>query len=578
MTNTPAPIILLVFARPSHTLRTLEALSANLLADQSELIVYADAARNENEVEQVLAVRTLVHAATGFRGVTVIERETNYGLARNIIEGVADVLNQYERVIVLEDDLVTSPYFLTYMNQALERYAQDDRIISIHGYVYPVAGPLPEAFFLPGADCWGWATWRCGWKYFNPDGRQLLSELRRRRLEHAFDYGGAYPYTKMLEDQITGTNDSWAIRWYASAFLLGKLTLYPGRSLVHNIGNDASGTHCGDSKSLDAVLSETPIQLDDISVQPSEFARHKFEFFFKQQQCKAFGSRFMRGFQSLFRQFDFVTALKGIARDYLPPIAVRLLQKMRGGGNSFVGDYTTWAEAQAKSIGYDADDILTKVLTATLKVTRGEAVFERDSVTFDKIEYSWPMLAGLMWAAARNAGKLNVLDFGGALGSSYLQNRKFLEGLADVRWNVVEQPHYVECGKTHIQDKELRFYPTISACMSENTPNVILLSSVLQYLEEPTRVLEELRGVGATVMIIARTPFSDIPRDKLLIQQVPSSIYTASYPMWVFSFAGLSENLKKHWRIIDRFMEPEGYVCSQNGLSFSFEGLLLEAC
>lgn len=300
MTNTPAPIVLFVFARHSHTLRTLEALSVNLLAEQSDLIVYADAARNEKDAVQVHAVRDLVHAVSGFRSLIVIERETNFGLARNIIEGVSDVLRQHERIIVLEDDMVTSPYFLTYMNQALELYAQDDRVISIHGYVFPVAGSLPETFFLPGADCWGWATWRRGWKYFNPDGRQLSSELRRRRLEHTFDYGGAYPYTKMLEDQIADTNDSWDICWYASAFLLGKLTLYPGRSLVHNIGNDASGTHCGDSKSLDTVLSGTPIQLDDISVQPSEFARHEFELFLKQQQRKSFGIRFMRGFQSLF--------------------------------------------------------------------------------------------------------------------------------------------------------------------------------------------------------------------------------------------------------------------------------------
>ncbi|MGB4924556.1 MAG: glycosyltransferase family 2 protein, partial [Candidatus Nitrotoga sp.] len=250
-----APIILFAFSRPEHTRRTLEALAANALADQSDLIVYADAARSERDAEAVCVVRELIRAAFGFRSVTLIERDVNFGLARNIIEGVSEVLCQHERIIVLEDDMVTSPFFLTYMNEALERYANDNRIISIHGYVYPVAGALPEAFFLPGADCWGWATWRRGWAYFNPNGAQLLRELKQRKLEHAFDYGGSYPYTQMLEAQIAGANDSWAIRWYASAFLLGKLTLYPGRSLVHNIGNDASGTHCDKSSMMDSVLS-----------------------------------------------------------------------------------------------------------------------------------------------------------------------------------------------------------------------------------------------------------------------------------------------------------------------------------
>ncbi len=278
-----SPIVLFAYARPEHARRTLEALAANTLADQSDLIVYADAARSERDVKTVRVVRELIRAASGFRSVTLVERDINFGLARNIIEGVSEVLRQHDRVIVLEDDMVTSPFFLTYMNEALERFANDDQVISIHGYVFPVAGSLPEAFFLPGADCWGWATWRRGWACFNPDGAQLLRELKLRKLERAFDYEGSYPYTKMLEAQIAGTNNSWAIRWYASAFLLGKLTLYPGRSLVHNIGNDASGTHCDKSSMMDSVLSNRPIRLDGLIVEASAPARHEIKRFFRGQ-------------------------------------------------------------------------------------------------------------------------------------------------------------------------------------------------------------------------------------------------------------------------------------------------------
>ena len=296
-----APIALFAYARPEHTRRTLEALAANALADQSDLIVYADAARSEWDAEAVYAVRELIRAAWGFRSVTLVERDMNFGLARNIIEGVSEVLRQHERVIVLEDDMVTSPFFLTYVNDALERYANDDQVISIHGYVYPVAGTLPEAFFLPGADCWGWATWRRGWACFNPDGAQLLRELKQRKLERAFDYEGSYPYTKMLEAQIAGTNDSWAIRWYASAFLLDKLTLYPGRSLVRNIGNDATGTHCDQSSEMDTLLSDRPIRLDGVAVESSPLARGEFAHFFSRQSRRGIagwlrrllGSRYM---------------------------------------------------------------------------------------------------------------------------------------------------------------------------------------------------------------------------------------------------------------------------------------------
>jgi hypothetical protein len=278
------PIALFVYNRPEHTRRTVEALQKNVLAQESDLIVFSDAPKSETQVGMVQEVRLYIRQIKGFKSVTIVERESNLGLARSIIDGVTATANKYGRIIVLEDDMVTSPYFLSYMNEALEKYAGEDRVVSIHGYVYPVDQPLPEAFFLPGADCWGWATWSRGWTCFNRDGQFLLDELKRRKLIRAFDFNGAYPFSKMLERQIKGTNDSWAVRWYASAFLADKITLYPGRSLVHNIGNDNSGTHCGESADLDAKLSDTSINLSNIKIEPSQEGRQAFENFFRQKQ------------------------------------------------------------------------------------------------------------------------------------------------------------------------------------------------------------------------------------------------------------------------------------------------------
>jgi len=279
-----SPIVLFTYNRLEHTRRTVESLLKNPQAGESELIIYADAARTPDMALQVEEVRAYINNITGFRSVTIHTRAHNFGLAKSIISGVTEVLESYDRVVVLEDDMVTSPHFLTYMNEGLDRYAADERVISIHGYVYPVDELLPEAFFMSGADCWGWATWRRGWALFNSDGQYLSDELERRELVREFDYNGAYPYAKMLEDQIKGTNDSWAIRWHASAFLAGKLTLYPGRSLIHNIGNDSSGTHCGDSNSMDAELSEIPINLNNIAVEYSLKGRKAFEVFFRKTQ------------------------------------------------------------------------------------------------------------------------------------------------------------------------------------------------------------------------------------------------------------------------------------------------------
>jgi hypothetical protein len=281
---TCAPIALFVYNRSDHTRRTIDALIQNSLAENSELIIFSDAAKSEAQAEAVRKVRKYISEIEGFKSVTIVERVANLGLARSIIDGVTTILNKYGRIIVLEDDMVTSPYFLTYMNEALEKYVDDERVVSIHGYVYPVGQPLSEAFFLTGADCWGWATWQRGWSCFNSDGQFLLDELYRRKLLRAFDFNGTYPFSKMLEGQIKGANESWAVRWHASAFLAGKLTLYPGRSLVHNIGNDNSGTHCGDSDRHDTELSQTPIELSNIEVKPSEEGRLAFERFFRQSK------------------------------------------------------------------------------------------------------------------------------------------------------------------------------------------------------------------------------------------------------------------------------------------------------
>jgi hypothetical protein len=297
------PITLFTYDRPDHTRRTVEALLCNSGVNEHDLIVYSDAPRTSDKVQTVTAVRKYLQTITGFRSVSIRPRPHNFGLAKSIIEGVTEVLSRYERIIVLEDDMVTSSYFLGFMNEALDSFADDERVVSVHGYVYPVQQSLPEAFFLRGADCWGWATWRRGWALFNPDGQDLLDELKRRDLIKAFNFNGAYGYSQMLESQIKGANDSWAIRWYASAFLADKLTLYPGRSLVHNIGNDSSGTHCGSNSTHDAALSNSMIGLSGIEVKHSELGFSVFERFFRRSKSTLLskvGHRFKHALNKVF--------------------------------------------------------------------------------------------------------------------------------------------------------------------------------------------------------------------------------------------------------------------------------------
>jgi hypothetical protein len=271
-----APIALFAYNRPDHLTRVARGLSENPEARESRVFVFSDAPKREAHAQGVTEVRARARRLTGFAAVEVIEQRENQGVARSITDGVAKLTAEFGRVIVLEDDLLPSQHFLRYMNGALDAYAEDERVVSVHAYSYPVATPLPPTFFLRGADCWGWATWKRGWDLYEPDGAKLLAALERGGLLREFDFGGAYPYGAMLRDSIEGRNDSWAIRWYASAFLQRKLTLYPGSSQVQNIGADGSGIHVGSSGSFHHAAWGELLDVGGIPVEESRAARQAF--------------------------------------------------------------------------------------------------------------------------------------------------------------------------------------------------------------------------------------------------------------------------------------------------------------
>lgn len=200
----------------------------------------------------------------------------------------------------------------------------------------------------------------------------------------------------------------------------------------------------------------------------------------------------------------------------------------------FRGNYASWEEASASCPGYDAENIFAKTRDAALAVRDGKAAFERDSVLFHKPELRWEILAPLLWQAARDQGRLSVLDFGGSLGSLYFQSRHFLNDLPKVSWSVVEQAHYVDFGQRELTVDALRFFPTIEECVKEQEPNVLLLSSVLQYLPDPYGLLDRALAANIPALVLDRTPLID-GADRLTIQKVTADIYDASYPAWFFS-------------------------------------------
>ncbi|MDQ2719733.1 MAG: TIGR04325 family methyltransferase [Bacteroidota bacterium] len=221
---------------------------------------------------------------------------------------------------------------------------------------------------------------------------------------------------------------------------------------------------------------------------------------------------------------------------------------------TWTGNYASWQEAKDHATGYDDKIILEKCKGALLKVKNGEFVYERDSVLFDEIQYSWPLLSALQQCALENKSKLHVLDFGGSLGSSYFQNKDFLKNLSNMSWHIVEQDNFVEEGRKYFEDDRLKFFYTIEESIEQYAPHVLVMSSVLQYLPNPYEFVESLMKYNFSYIIVDRTSFIDSPGDDLLtVQTVPESIYAASYPCWFFNEKKFVGKFLNQYRLIADF-------------------------
>jgi putative methyltransferase (TIGR04325 family) len=226
--------------------------------------------------------------------------------------------------------------------------------------------------------------------------------------------------------------------------------------------------------------------------------------------------------------------MNSFIRDIVPPVFFKMYRALKPRKYGWIGSYLTWEEANKACTGYDSDAIVDKVKAALLKVKSGEAAYERDGVVFQSPNYSWPLLSALLITYIEKQ-HLNVLDFGGSLGSTYFQHKQLFAKLNNFRWNVIEQLKFVEIGKKEFESDRLKFFCTVDECLTQSTPNVLLLGSVLQYMEKPYELLSNLLSHNYEYVIIDRTPFENTDTHRITVQKVHPGIYEASYPSHLFS-------------------------------------------
>ena len=240
------------------------------------MFIFSDAPKDEASTAGVEEVRKYIHTVNGFASVEIIEREENYGCSKNIILGVTRLTYEFGRVIVVEDDILTSPYFLTYINEALELYKNDERVGVVSGFLYPcyreIEATLPQSFFMYGVGSWGWGTWRRAWQGYDYDAWRLLKKIRSAGRENEYNFGlKNKPKSTTLAAQGLGRVDTWDYQLEASEFIHSRITLYPGRAMTNNIGCDGTGEHCGpteyDKTNLKLAeeyepLKKIPVEID----------------------------------------------------------------------------------------------------------------------------------------------------------------------------------------------------------------------------------------------------------------------------------------------------------------------------
>ena len=281
------PVALFSYNRFSTLKKTLECLKRNYLADQTDIFIFSDGPKDLEDYSSILEIRNYIKKIEGFKKIILIEREINLGLSKNIISGIDHVLEKNNSVIVLEDDILTSKYFLKFMNDALTTYENFDNVCQVSGYSYlekySKKYELDETYFIKGGDCMAWGTWKTSWDLFTEDAQNLYDQIKQKKLDKSFNRNNSYNYLKMLKARASEKNQSWAICWYAINFLKNKYTFYPLRTFAKHIGNDKNATNYipSNKDGLNVNLNDKKLKVSKISVLEKLNTKLAYEEFLK---------------------------------------------------------------------------------------------------------------------------------------------------------------------------------------------------------------------------------------------------------------------------------------------------------
>lgn len=523
------PVVLFAYARPRHLARVLECMRANGVP---LVWAFSDGAKGEDDMDRVAETRALLRAVDWCE-LRLVERAENFGLGRNVLAGVSEIAASYEAFIVWEDDLVTVPGTYAWMCAALETYASDARVMSVTGWTHPRVTPrdVGEApYFDARAECWVWGAWARSWRGMSEETAKQKLRAAAARGMPADAYGDDLPAMAQVELR----KNIWAVRWLYHHFQHAGLCVRPPWSLVEHIGFGPEASHAaGAAEWVNPPLRTAP-PVPERWPEPQENPACR-ELWRKVRSPSRGRARVRR-------------IAKAITPEWL-----RVWGRALFGWKWFEGNYARWADAKTGSRGYDDGAIVERVLAATLAVRDGRAAFERDGIAFAVPAPETELVAALRNVAKENGGRLRVLDFGGALGTTYWRHRHELADLKELCWDVVEQPEFVKVGKAQIEGGALAFFETIDAADEARPHDVLLASTTLQYLENPGRTVRRWIERGYPWLLFNNVPLHRNRGDRIAVQRVPAEIYPASYPVWFLNRAKFLGHFTSAYEVAHEF-------------------------
>lgn len=532
------PVVLFAYARPEHLARVLACLRENHVP---LIYAYCDGAKGGSDGAAVVAVRGMLRNID-WSEVRLTERNKNLGLGRNVLAGVTEVAAQHEAFIVWEDDLICVPGTYAWVCAALRRYAGDGRVMSVSAWTHPQIVPSGvdgEPYFDGRAECWVWGGYARSWRGMEQTAREKMAAVAAKGIAPD-TYGTDLPRMARAEAR----KNIWAVRWLYHHLQQGGLCLRPPWSMVEHIGFDATATN---AKTMPAwggrqlmAAPALPPCWPDPREHPDCAALWR-----AMNPSVGLGRRLWHRLQRI------GGAAKPLKKFVPAPLRRWLLVKL--GWRWFRGEYPDWREASRQAGGYAAGIILEKVLAASLAVSRGEAAYEQDGVLFAEARPDRPLIDALQKVRDDCGGRLRVIDFGGALGSTYWRHRDWLCRIPALRWDVVEQAQFVEAGRKHFDHAPLRFFNTVAEAEASSPHELLLCSTTLQYLEDPFAILREWQEAGWTYLLFNNLPLHESGPDTVRVQHVPPHIYPASYPVWFFNREKFVASLSDRYELVRQF-------------------------